>query len=37
MNKKEVQKLNHGLYRLYWKYGAGDSMAAVGSLHDGTR
>lgn len=36
MNRHEVRKLDHGLYRLYWKSG-GDSIAAVGSLYDGTR
>ena len=36
MNKKEVSKLPHGLYRLDWKSG-GHSLAAVGSLHSGAR
>jgi hypothetical protein len=36
MTKKEVQKLDHGLYYLYWKSG-GFSLAAVGSLHSGDR
>jgi hypothetical protein len=36
MNKREVQKLNHGMYRLAWKKG-GASFAAVGSLHNGRR
>ncbi len=36
MKKSEVQKLSHGLYRLYWKSG-GFSLAAVGSLYSGKR
>lgn len=36
MKEKDVQKLVHGLYRIYWKDG-GTSLAAVGSLHSGTR
>lgn len=36
MTKREAQKLDHGLYRIYWKSG-GVSEAAVGSLYDGTR
>lgn len=36
MTKEEVKKLNHGLYKVYWKSG-GSSLAAVGSLHDGGR
>lgn len=39
MTKQEVQKLDHGLYRIYWKpeHGGGNSLASVGSLHDGSR
>jgi hypothetical protein len=33
---KDVQKLYHGCYRIFWKSG-GYSIAAVGSLPDGTR
>lgn len=36
MNKREAEKLEHGLYILFWKDG-GNSLASVGSLHDGTR
>lgn len=36
MTKKQAQELRHGLYWLTWKTG-GNSLAAVGSLHDGTR
>ncbi len=36
MTKKDVAKLQLGLYRVYWKSG-GSSLAAVGNLHDGTR
>lgn len=36
MTQREVQKLGHGLYRLFWKSG-GMSLASVGSLHDGRR
>jgi hypothetical protein len=36
MNKIDVQKLRHGVYRLFWK-GGGSSLASVGSLYDGTR
>jgi hypothetical protein len=37
MKKEEVQELNYGLYRLYWKkrHGGGSSLAVVGGLHDG--
>lgn len=36
MTRAEVDQLDHGLYVLTWKSG-GFSLAAVGSLHDGTR
>jgi hypothetical protein len=36
MKKSDVQKLPHGLYRLYWKSG-GTSLAAVGSMPNGDR
>lgn len=36
MNKQETKKLEHGLYRLYWKDG-GSSLAAVGSSVNGDR
>lgn len=36
MNKRDVQKLRHGCYIIYWK-GGGASYATVGSLHDGRR
>lgn len=36
MKKNEVNKLNYGLYRIYWKEG-GYSLAAVGVLHNGDR
>ena len=35
MKREEVNKLGHGLFTIYWKSG-GQSLAAVGSLHDGT-
>ena len=39
MKKDEVQKLPHGLYKIFWKskYGGGSSLAAVGSLYNGDR
>lgn len=39
MKKEKVQKLDHGLYRIFYKkiYGGGFSLASVGSTHDGTR
>lgn len=39
MTTEEVQKLNHGLYRIFWTEdaGGGMSLASVGSLHDGSR
>lgn len=39
MKKEKVQKLDHGLYRIFYKkiYGGGASLASVGSTHDGTR
>lgn len=39
MTTEEVQKLPHGLYRLHYKEesGGGYSLAAVGSMYDGTR
>lgn len=36
INKKDVQKLKHGLYRIYWKSG-GCSLASVGSMPNGDR
>ena len=36
MKKAEVQKLAHGVYRVFWKTGS-SSVAAVGSTADGTR
>lgn len=36
MTQEEAKKLSHGLYRISWKEG-GASLAAVGSLYDGTR
>ena len=36
MTKEEVQKLNHGVYRLYWSART-YSLASVGSLHNGDR
>ena len=36
MTRNDVNKLRHGLYRLYWKEG-GSSLASVGSLYDGVR
>lgn len=39
MTLKETQSLPHGIYRIYWKeeYGGGHSLAAVGSLNDGSK
>lgn len=39
MNASEVQKLPHGLYKIFWKgdMGGGVSLAAVGSKTDGQR
>ncbi len=36
MKKEEIQRLDHGLYIIEWKTG-GESLAAVGSMADGTR
>ena len=36
MKKSDVQKLSHGVYRIYWKEG-GTSVAAVGSTPSGAR
>lgn len=36
MKKADVQKLKHGVYRVWWKDG-GSSVAAVGSMADGAR
>lgn len=36
MTKEEVQKLEHGVYRLYWS-ARSYSLASVGSLHNGDR
>lgn len=35
MTRDDARQLEHGIYRLFWKSG-GSSLAAVGSLHDGT-
>ena len=39
MEKEEVQKLAHGVYRIHWKEidGGGTSLAAVGSTRSGER
>lgn len=39
MTIDEVQKLQHGLYRIFWKdeAGGGSSLAAVGSTCSGKR
>lgn len=39
MRKRDVEQLELGLYRLYWKKkaGGGVSLASVGMLYDGTR
>ena len=39
MTKKQVNKLELGLYRIYWqeRHGGGSSLAAVGSTPDGRR
>lgn len=36
MMRADVQKLPHGLYRLYW-HGGRSSLACVGSLSNGDR
>ena len=36
VTQDEAKKLNHGFVRLHWKEG-GNSLAVVGSLHDGRR
>ncbi len=36
MKKSEVQKLQHGLYHIYWK-GGGSSLASIGSMPNGDR
>lgn len=36
MTPLEVSHLKNGIYKLYWQDG-GSSIAAVGTLHDGTR
>jgi len=36
MKSEDVQKLSHGLYRVFWKTG-GSSLAAVGSNAAGKR
>ena len=36
MKRSKIQELPHGLYLVYWKSG-GQSLAAVGSMSDGTR
>lgn len=39
MTKKQVNALEHGLYRIFWheRHGGGSSLAAVGSTPDGRR
>lgn len=39
MKASIVDTLPHGVYRIYWKkkHGGGYSLAAVGSLHNGSR
>jgi hypothetical protein len=37
VTQEEAQKLEHGLYRIYWLDSDDLSIASVGSLHDGTR
>ena len=41
MNMNDVMKLEHGLYRVFWKDEDGEpngsSLAAVGSMHSGMR
>lgn len=36
MTKTDAKNLTNGVYRLFWKSG-GSSLAAVGTLHDGSR
>ena len=36
MTRREVEEMNHGLYRLHWKDG-GTSLASVGSNQRGDR
>ncbi len=36
MKREKVQKLHHGLYKVWWKSG-GSSLAAVGSTITGKR
>ena len=36
MKREQVQLLEHGLYKIFWKEG-GMSVASVGSLQDGQR
>ena len=36
MKKEKVQKLDHGIYRVYWKSG-GSSVCTVGTLKDGDK
>lgn len=37
MKMDEVQRLHHGLYRIYWKKSIKPSLAAVGSSKSGSR
>ena len=39
MKIPDVQKLNHGVYRIHWteEAGGGTSLAVVGSMYSGTR
>jgi hypothetical protein len=39
MKREDVQKLDHGVYRIFWKKseGGGSSVAAVGSKCNGDR
>ena len=36
MTKDEAKKLKNGVYKIFWKYDGGSSLASVGRLHDGT-
>jgi hypothetical protein len=37
MRKDDVAKLPNGVYRVHWKFDAGISVAAIGTLPDGKR
>lgn len=36
MRQRDVQRLDHGLYRIVWRNG-GSSLASVGSTYNGSR